>query len=451
MKRILKLRGEFILLALIAFIISAITTIFIFKFAYSNISSKRISNYAKNEIIETENDLKNTNLSSTKDIKNVTLNKKILSFFKLYIVNKKGGLIYSTESEIKTLDLSKFNPNKTIVIKNSYYNGEFKVYGADYLKDGYYLYFTYSGTGHSDSLSFIFILVLFILLFFAFTQGRIAYISNIKRHVGKIATGDLSCRVPLKYKNELKELAEDINNMAEKLEKEDSKRSEFLTNISHDLRTPLTTILGYIDMIKNQKFSSSEELFKYIDITYKKGSFLKTMLDDFFEYSKLSSKDVTVEKEQLNLNELIRQSVYEEAAVFEKNNLKLSVKLPETPLYINGDAELIYRAVNNLISNAKKYSKKDTEIIAKVFKETTSNGEFAVISVSNTPKDKLTQNDVNKFFDRLYKNNSSRNSEGSGLGLAISKDIVKLHGGKIDAKLDNGVITFRISLNLLHT
>lgn len=444
MKRILKLRGEFILLALIAFVISAITTIFIFKFAYGNISSKQISNYAKNEIMETENDLKSINLSSIKDIKNVTLNKKILSFFKLYIVNKKGELIYSTESEVKTLNLSKFNPSKTTVTKDSYNSGEFKVYGADYLKDGDYLYFTYSGTGHSDSLSFIFILVLFILLFFAFTQGRIAYISHIKSHVGKIATGDLSCRVPLKYKNELKELAEDINNMAEKLENEDNKRSEFLTNISHDLRTPLTTILGYIDMIKNKKFSSSEELFKYVDITYKKGVFLKTMLDDFFEYSKLSSKDVILEKEQLNLSELIRQSVYEEAAVFEKNNLKLSVKLPETPLYINGDAELIYRAVNNLISNAKKYSKKDTEVIIKVFKETNLNTEFAVISVSNIPKDKLTQKDVDKFFDRLYKNNSSRNSEGSGLGLAITTDIAKLHRGSIDGKLIDNMLTFKI-------
>lgn len=444
MKRILKLRGEFILLGLIAFIISTVTTMFIFKFAYSNISSKRISNYAKNEITETENNLKSINLSSTKDIKNIALNKKTLSFFKLYIVNKKGELIYSTESEVKTLDLSKFNPNETIVSKDSYYNGEFKVYGADYLKNGYYLYFTYLGTGHSDSLSFIFILVLFILLFFAFTQGRIAYISNIKSHVGKIANGDLSCRVPLKYKNELKELAEDINNMAEKLEKEDNKRSEFLTNISHDLRTPLTTILGYIDMIKNKKFSSSEELFKYIYIINKKGVFLKTMLDDFFEYSKLSSKDITVEKEQLNLSELIRQSVYEEAAVFEKNNLKLSVKLPETPLYINGDAELIYRAVNNLISNAKKYSKKDTEVIIKVFKETTPNDKFAVISVSNIPKDKLTQKDVDKFFDRLYKNNSSRNSEGSGLGLAIAKDIAKLHKGFIDGKLIDNILTFKI-------
>lgn len=441
---ILKLRGEFILLALIAFVISSVTTILIFKFAYSNISSKEISNYAKNEIIETENDLKNINLNSIEDIKNVTLNKKTLSFFKLYIVNKKEDLIYSTESEVKTLDLSKFNSNKTIVIKDSYNSGEFKVYGADYLKDGYYLYFTYSGTGHSDSLSFIFILVLFLLLFFAFTQGRIAYISNIKSHVGKIATGDLSCRVPLKYKNELKELAEDINNMAEKLEKEDNKRSEFLTNISHDLRTPLTTILGYIDMIKNKKFSSSEELFKYVDIIYQKGSFLKTMLDDFFEYSKLSSNDVILEKEQLNLSELIRQSVYEESAVFEKNNLKLSVKLPEAPLYINGDAELIYRAVNNLISNAKKYSKEDTEITTTVFKEKISNDEFAIISVSNIPKDKLTQNDVDKFFDRLYKNNSSRNSEGSGLGLAITADIAKLHNGFIDGKLIDNILTFKI-------
>ncbi|WP_234124463.1 HAMP domain-containing sensor histidine kinase [Clostridium hydrogenum] len=448
MKRILKLRGEFILLALISFIIAVIVTIFTFKFIYGNISSKSVSNYAKEQIFTTETALKNVNLNNPKAIQNAIQNDTSSQLFRLYIVTKKGTIIYSTTDEIKVLDLSKFKTNKTVVAPNTTYNKDFKVYGCNYLKNGCYLYFTYSGPGHSDSLPTIVAVILFIFLFFAFTQSRIAYISSIKKHVSKIAHGDLSCRIPLKYKNELRELAEDINNMGEKLEREESKRSEFLTNISHDLRTPLTTILGYIDMIKKEKYSSQDELLKYINIMDKKGIFLKSMLDDFFEYSKLSSKDVILEKEQLNLSELIRQAVFQETAVFEKDNLKLTVNLPETPLYIEGDAELIYRSVNNLISNAKKYSKENTEIIVSVFNENNLSKEFAVISVSNIPKDNLTQTDVSKFFDRLYKNNSSRNSEGSGLGLAITSDIAKLHGGFSYAKLENGMLTFNIVLKI---
>lgn len=448
MKRILKLRGEFILLALISFIIAIIVTIFTFKFIYSNISSKSVSNYAKKQIFNTETALKNVNLNNPKAIQNAIQNNTSSQLFRLYIVTKKGTIIYSTTDEIKILDLSKFKPNKTLVDPNTPYNKDFKVYGCNYLKNDCYLYFTYSGQGHSDSLPTILAVILFIFLFFAFTQSRIAYISNIKKHVSKIAHGDLSCRIPLKYKNELRELAEDINNMGEKLEREESKKSEFLTNISHDLRTPLTTILGYIDMIKKQKYSSQDELLKYINIMDKKGIFLKSMLDDFFEYSKLSSKDVILEKEHLNLSELIRQAIFQETAVFEKDNLKLTVKLPETPLYIKGDAELIYRAVNNLISNAKKYSKENTDIIVSVFNENNLSKEFAVISVSNIPKDNLTQADVSKFFDRLYKNNSSRNSEGSGLGLAITSDIAKLHGGFSYAKLEKDMLTFNILLKI---
>ncbi|WP_254306693.1 HAMP domain-containing sensor histidine kinase [Clostridium sp. 001] len=273
---------------------------------------------------------------------------------------------------------------------------------------------------------------------------RISYISKIKSTVRNIAEGRLSNRVPLKYKNELGELAEDINYMASKIEKEEKNRNEFMTNISHDLRTPLTTILGYINMIKNNKYESKDELDNYVDIMNKKGIYLKNMLDDFFEYSKLSSNDIILEKQKLELNELARQIAEEEEDEFTQKGLKLSINLPQESIYIESDPNLFLRAVNNLLSNAFKYSKENTVVEFNISKEIFNNTPYAVISVSNIPNDPISNDDLENFFERLYKKDSSRQKEGSGLGLSIVKNIVKLHGGFIKAYKQDNKLVFKV-------
>lgn len=376
-----------------------------------------------------------------KNIEDTIQNSKAYSNnYNLYVADKYGHVIYSSSEEIKSIDISKFKVGKLILAPSKYNSDTYNVYGCDYLKNNYYFYFNYSSLGHNDYLVLLCSIILFIIIFSFLIKGRVHYILEIKKHVNKIAGGNLSCRVPLKYKDELKYLAEDINSMAAELEKEDIKRSKFLTNISHDLRTPLTTILGYVSMIKDKKYSSKDELVKYINIIDKKGNFLKKMLDDFFQYSKLSSNDVKLEKQNLDLNELIRSIVYEESDMFKENGLSLSLNLPETPVNVAADPQLLYRAINNLISNTKKYSKENTKIEIDVFKENKS----VVISITNIPKDELTKNDLNNLFDRLYKKDSSRNSPGSGLGLSISKDIIKLHGGFIKTNLVDNKLTFKI-------
>lgn len=140
--------------------------------------------------------------------------------------------------------------------------------------------------------------------------------------------------------------------MASELQKEDEKRKEFLTNISHDLRTPLTSILGYLNMINEKKFEDEKELQTYIDKVGKKSLFLKSMLDDLFQYSKLTSGDIQIENEAIYLQELLRQIVEEEKLEFQNHNLNLCLNLEKNPINIKGDGELLVRAINNLLSNA---------------------------------------------------------------------------------------------------
>jgi signal transduction histidine kinase len=384
----------------------------------------------------------NNNISNYKSIilkyygnpSKVEINKKYLPF-NIYIINKKGKVFYSQVDEVEAIKVSKVKNGMKTIKNNPYDSKGFILTGCYHLRDNYYMYFIYKGVGHDDGFSLLFGIIAFIVLFFAFTRSRIAYISKIEASVRRIAQGDLSCRVPLKFNNELRELAEGINYMAESLENNDEKKSEFLTNISHDLRTPLTTILGYVDMIKQDSRLLNDEHNKYIDIINRKGLFLKKMLDDFFEISKISSKDMQLEKQNINLNELIMQAVYEEVDVLKENDLEVSISLEQTPIYITGDSNLLYRAVNNLINNAKRYSRINTEIQVKIYEEKTNENNYVVISISNIPKDNINAYEIDNFFERLYKKDLSRNSKGSGIGLTIAKNIAELHNGNIKAEI----------------
>ncbi|WML32767.1 HAMP domain-containing sensor histidine kinase [Clostridium sp. OS1-26] len=273
-----------------------------------------------------------------------------------------------------------------------------QVTGCDYLKDGYYVYFFYLGHTNSDAAAILSAIFTFIIIFTLLSLGRINYIINIKRSIKIIAQGQLDHRVPLKYRNELRELAEDINYMASELEKEDEKRRTFLTNISHDLRTPLTSILGYLNMIKEEKYEDKKEFESYIDKISRKSLFLKSMLDDFFQYSKLSSKDIEFNKEIIYVQELIRQIVEEEAPVFQDKDLQLSLSLSKEPISIKGDGELLVRAVNNLLSNALKYSKKNTVVNIEVYKELIEKDTFSIVSISNVPEEEIDEEEIKSFL-----------------------------------------------------
>ena len=448
-KRMFKLRSELVFSAIVSVIISFILIVFLKEYILGSF----LNNYKdtpiyihKDMISRIEDNLRNMDINDSSKLQKY-MDKQFNMLCYIFVVKKDGTVIAANNREIKNIDIHEIvDGKKTFKFLNTGRDNLLKITRCDYLKDGYYLYYIYIGYGKLDNENIVGIMwvVTFAIIFFLLIWKRISYISKIKSTVRNIAEGSLSNRVPLKYKNELGELAEDINYMASKIEKEEKSRSEFMTNISHDLRTPLTTILGYINMIKNNKYESKNELDNYVDIMNKKGIYLKNMLDDFFEYSKLSSNDVILEKQKLELNELARQIAEEEEDEFTQKGLKLSINLPQESIYIEADPGLLLRAVNNLLSNALKYSRENTVVEFNISKGIFNNTSYAVLSVSNIPNDPISKDDLENFFERLYKRDLSRQKEGSGLGLSIVKNIVKIHGGFVKAYKENDRLIFKI-------
>ncbi len=408
MKRIFKLRSELAFLGIISFFIALIISVC----ARDIIFNSYVIKYEKNIQYKTYNKITSEIKYKCKKVNNNTeLNKLLEGEFNLidysfFVVQKNGTVVKTNNKEVKSINASEVVDGKRAYTTSNNSSDEIRITGCYRLKDGRYLYYVLLEQVSSDigaHLSDLFTIIVFIIVFFLLIWGRISYISKIKASVRSITEGSLYERVPLKYKNELRELAEDVNSMASRIDKEDKKRSEFLTNISHDLRTPLTTILGYINMIKNGKYVSKNELNSYIDIMNKKGLYLKDMLDDFFQYSKLSSKDVVLEKQMLELNELARQIAEEEEDEFIQNKLKLSLNLREESIYIDVDPNLFLRAVNNLLSNALKYSKDNTNVEFNISKEKCKDEFYGVILVSNISEETINDNEIKNFLKDYIK------------------------------------------------
>ncbi|WP_027624601.1 sensor histidine kinase [Clostridium lundense] len=450
MKKIASLKIELVLFAVISLIISVSV------FVYFVRNAKLVSDKSDKEKIEFVNSI-NLNYFE-KDLKKIDLKdkniyEKLDNMFiehgvQFYIVKKDGEVVASPNKDIKNIDADKIIDGKREIINLKAGKNMAQVTGCDYLKDGCYVYFSCLGRANSDGVAVLAGIFTFIIVFTLFNLGRINYILSIKKSIKIITQGQLSHRVQLKYRNELRELAEDINYMASELEREDEKRKEFLTNISHDLRTPLTSILGYLKMIKEEKYEDEKELEGYIDKINNKSLFLKSMLDDFFQYSKLSSRDIEFNKENIYIQELIRQLVEEEEPVFQNNDLLLCSTLLKEPINIEGDGELLVRAVNNLLSNALKYSKKNTAVTIEVYKEIIEKHIFAVISISNVPKEHIDEEEIESFFERLYKKDKSRSKQGSGLGLSIVKEILKIHNGYIKGSIEDGKVVFKLFIKM---
>ena len=367
--------------------------------------------------------------------------------YEFYLVDQSGEVYAGSNSKISQIDQTEIVDGMHDYWESQTDKNVFRYQGCEYIKDGIYLYYSYLKYGNDDTGMVATALLGALVCFLLLIWGRISYISRIRASVAEIAGGNLSCRVPCCYKNELCGLAEDINYMADTLENEEQKKNEFLTNISHDIRTPLTTILGYMEMLREEKYDSREERDSYLKIMERKGEFLSTMLEDFFQYSKLESNDRNLELFQIELNELLRQLYEDEEAEFTDRNLQLQLQLYEHAIPIMADMELIVRVVNNLLENAKKYAKVNSVVKLKTGVIQKKNETYGYFTIGNIPREQIAEGEVEQLFERLYKRDSARSEEGSGLGLSISKSIVKLHGGKLLAYLEGEYIIFKVILN----
>ena len=266
----------------------------------------------------------------------------------------------------------------------------------------------------------------------------------------KAATeGKLNCNIEEKGRGHLRELAHDINNIRDGLRKSieseiksENMKTELITNVSHDLKTPLTSIINYIDLLKRENIES-ETAVDYVNILDKKSQRLKVLIEDLFEASKAASGAMELNIAKIDIGQLLRQALGENDERFKDSNLNVKLNVPEEKIFINGDGKRLYRVFENLISNIVKYSLSNTRVYIQMYVDDENKVVIIMRNISAYELDFC----ANEITNRFKRGDSSRSTEGSGLGLAIAKSIVELHGGKFNIEVDGDLFKSIIKLN----
>ncbi|KMY50109.1 sensor histidine kinase [Peribacillus loiseleuriae] len=291
------------------------------------------------------------------------------------------------------------------------------------------------------------VILTFILSLLVMIRKKIKYLQHITESVQTIANGKLGYTIEISGNDELSQLAANINYMSKELENKfeherqiENEKNELITNISHDLRTPLTSIIGYVDLLKQKEYQDGEQLYEYLEIIYSKSQSFRNRIDELFEYTKLTSHDLQLNFTEVELGGLLEQIIGEYMPILEKEGLDIQKSITQEDIYVSMDIEKMVRVYDNLLMNVLKYSMKPS--LLKVNLHTV--GIKAILSISNQVEN-LPVQDVTKLFERFYRADKARTDDGgSGIGLAISKRIIELHGGTIEADYQEGWLTFTI-------
>ena len=305
---------------------------------------------------------------------------------------------------------------------------------------------------YSIILFLAFGVIVFALTFIALERKRNHYLDEIFLGIERISKGDLNSKIEAKGDDELSLMALNINLMQDTInkliisEKESEKtKNELITNSAHDLRTPLTSIIGYLDILVNNKTLDEEKKNNYLSIAFEKSKKLEVLIEDLFSFTKMNYGDeLVLKKERIDIVELLNQLLSELYPLFETNNLEYSLQSNVSSKMMDLDPKLIVRLFENLINNAIKYGKDGKNIVVKLKSiEELSKVEISVINFGKL----IPEQSLKKIFDKFYRVDNSRTSEtgGTGLGLAIAKSIVELHGGEITVKSDIDGTVFKVT------
>lgn len=263
----------------------------------------------------------------------------------------------------------------------------------------------------------------------------------------KIYKGDTDIKLDESlYTGVLKELAIYINDIAggfsnaikESLKSERLK-TELITNVSHDIKTPLTSIINYVDLLKQENIQN-EKAKEYIEVLDNKSQRLKKLIEDLVEASKASSGNIKINKEVLNVKELLNQVTGEFEDKFNSRCLNIISKLPEETVYIKADSRYLYRVLENTYSNVAKYAEENTRVYIDCILEEKNT---VAIYVKNISKDELNIS-ADELMQRFVRGDKSRNTEGSGLGLSIAKSLTELQDGTFNIYLDGDL--FKVAI-----
>lgn len=315
-----------------------------------------------------------------------------------------------------------------------------------------------SGRGVRDLPFFLVLicvsLVLFIFLFQLFTRKTVNYLHEITGAIQKISDGDFGTRLEVVGDDEFSIIADNINRMAMDLEflkakeaEAEETKNELITNVAHDLRTPLTSILGYLDIVNTHTGLTPEQKKNYIQVAYNKALRLQSMIEDLFSFTKLSYGKMPLKKQQLDIVKLLQQEIDEFYPNFEDNRLTCEFKTDSPSCIIMADGSFIARAFENLIGNAIKYGS-DGKIIKINVHSSDAKVKITIVNYGNV----IPPKDLPFIFDKFYRVDQSRQEQtgGTGLGLSIAKAIIENHGGTIKAGSSLSGTVFEVTLNLMN-
>ncbi|WP_340016176.1 HAMP domain-containing sensor histidine kinase [Paenibacillus sp. FSL K6-1318] len=286
----------------------------------------------------------------------------------------------------------------------------------------------------------------FVLFFFLFSRKVMRVLDEITAGIQEVAKGELSHRIEVKTSDEFGVVAASINQMAEQLQlslQEErnavAAKNDLITGISHDLRTPLTSILGFLEYIEKDRYQDEIEMRYYVSIAYEKSLTLRKLIDDLFEYTRVSGGSLPLSLQALNLNSFLMQLAEEFAPMLEEAGMEYKIIGGQEPLWIQAAPGELVRAYENLFSNAIRYGSQGKLMEIGLALE----GEEAVVRISNYGEP-IPAQDLPHLFDRFYRVDKSRSRDtgGTGLGLAIAKSMIELHRGSIVAYSENGRTDF---------
>lgn len=269
-------------------------------------------------------------------------------------------------------------------------------------------------------------------------------LNDIKMAAKRIASGEFQNNIRVESKDEIGELAESFNKMAESLKKVEDMRREFTANVSHELRTPITSIRGFIEGIIDGTIPQEKQNI-YLGLVKDETERLNRLINSLLEITQIESGETKLKLTNFDINELIRRSIIKQEKLLEEKNLQVELDFEDENVFVNADRDAIERVMINLIHNSGKFTESGGKIKVGVHRQ---KGRIYVTEEDNGIG--IDKNDINLIWERFYKSDKSRGIDktGTGLGLSIVKNIIKLHGQKIWVRSEHGKGTkFTFTLN----